>query len=73
MATIVRETVGNGRPDVLSGTPRAGFIDRWIYVFTAAFFIAITLTGFIPDSAMKIAMIKAGQRPPFPTCTSTRW
>ena len=41
-------------------------IDRWIYVFMAAFFIAITLTGFIPDSLAKIAAVEAGQRPPFP-------
>ncbi|MEO5808870.1 MAG: hypothetical protein ABIR51_02160 [Sphingomicrobium sp.] len=66
MASIVHESSGLNRADVLSGTPRAGFVDRWIYVFTAAFFIAITLTGFIPDSVMKIAMVKAGQRPPFP-------
>lgn len=67
MATIIHTPVGADRDiDVLSGTPRAGLIDRWIYVFTAVFFIAITLAGFIPDSAMKIAMVKAGQRPPFP-------
>lgn len=54
------------RPDVLSGTPRAHAIDRWIYVFTAASFIAIVLAGFIPDSLMKIGMVEAGQRPPFP-------
>jgi hypothetical protein len=41
-------------------------IDRWIYVFMAAFFIAIALTGFIPDSLAKIAAIEAGERPPFP-------
>lgn len=41
-------------------------IDRWIYVFMAAFFIAIALTGFIPDSLGKIAAIDAGDRPPFP-------
>jgi hypothetical protein len=41
-------------------------IDRWIYVFMAAFFIAITLTGFIPDSLAKIAAVQAGERPPFP-------
>ena len=41
-------------------------IDRWIYVFMAAFFIAITLTGFIPDSLAKIAAVEAGNRPPFP-------
>jgi len=41
-------------------------IDRWIYVFMAAFFIAITLTGFIPDSLAKIAAVQAGERAPFP-------
>jgi hypothetical protein len=41
-------------------------IDRWIYVFMAAFFIIITLTGFIPDSLAKTAAIEAGARPPFP-------
>ena len=41
-------------------------IDRWMYVFTAASFIVLTLTGFIPDSVQKIALIRAGQRPPFP-------
>lgn len=43
-----------------------GLIDRWIYVFMAIWFIAITLTGFIPDSFTKVAMVEAGQRPPFP-------
>lgn len=32
----------------------------------AAWFIAIVLTGFIPDSIMKIEMVRAGERPPFP-------
>jgi len=54
------------RPDVLSGTPRAHAVDRWIYVFTAASFIVFTLTGFIPDSLMKIAAVQSGERPPFP-------
>lgn len=44
----------------------AGAIDRWIYVFMALSFIAYTLVGFIPDSMMKMAMVDAGQRPPFP-------
>lgn len=52
--------------DHLSGTPRAHAIDRWIYVFTAASFIAIVLAGFIPSSLEKIAAVQAGQRPPFP-------
>lgn len=54
------------RHDHLSGTPRAHAIDRWIYVFTAASFIAIVLSGFIPSSLGKIAAVEAGQRPPFP-------
>ena len=52
--------------DVLSGTPRAHAIDRWIYVFTAALFILIVLIGFIPDSIRKIELVRAGARPPFP-------
>ncbi len=44
----------------------AAAVDRWIWVFMAAFFIAITLTGFVPDSLQKLAMIRAGARPPFP-------
>ncbi|MEO7655311.1 MAG: hypothetical protein ABIS23_06475 [Sphingomicrobium sp.] len=32
----------------------------------AVWFIAITLTGFIPDSLMKIEMVRVGARPPFP-------
>lgn len=44
----------------------SAFIDRWIYVFMAAFFIATTLVGFVPDSLMKIELVAAGKRPPFP-------
>ncbi len=54
------------RPDLLSGTPRAHSVDRWIYVFTAASFVAIVLAGFIPSSISKIAAVQAGERPPFP-------
>ena len=54
------------RPDRLSGTPRAHAVDRWIFVFMAVWFIAIVLAGFIPDSLMKIEMVKTGARPPFP-------
>ena len=67
MATIAgRFFDGNRAPDVLSGTARAHAIDRWIYVFMAAWFIVIVLVGFIPDAMMKVAMVKAGARPPFP-------
>jgi len=52
--------------DRLSGSSRTSFIDRWIYVFTAAIFLAVVLAGFIPDSVAKLAAIDAGRRPPFP-------
>lgn len=66
MATVAQQLpIKEPRPDFLSGTPRAGFIDRWIFVFMAAWFIAIVLTGFIPDSLQNVAMIKAHQRPPY--------
>lgn len=67
MATIAGTTgVAERTPDVLSGTPRAHAVDRWIFVFMAAWFIAIVLAGFVPDSLMKIEMVRAGARPPFP-------
>ncbi len=66
MATVAGRFSFEPRPDLLSGTPRAHAVDRWIYVFTAAFFVAIVLTGFIPDSLEKIAAVQAGTRPPFP-------
>jgi len=53
--------------DALSGTPRATFIDRWIFVFMAAWFIVIVLVGFIPDSIGEVEAVKAGVRLPFPT------
>jgi hypothetical protein len=52
--------------DRLSGATRTNVIDRWIYVFTAASFIAIVLAGFVPNSFAKVAAINAGHRPPFP-------
>lgn len=67
MATIAEADGGTrARIDILSGTPRAHAIDRWIFVFMAAWFIAIVLTGFIPDSLEKIAAVRSGGRPPFP-------
>lgn len=67
MAAVEGVIVGKtAKPDILSGTPRAHAIDRWIYVFTAASFIAIVLAGFIPSSLDKIAAVEAGMRPPFP-------
>jgi hypothetical protein len=52
--------------DRLSGSSRTNVIDRWIYVFTAASFVAVVLAGFVPDSLAKVAAVNAGQRPPFP-------
>ena len=67
MATVAqRLSLKERRPDLLSGTPRAHAIDRWIFVFTAVWFIAIVLTGFVPDAIMKVAAVQTGQRPAFP-------
>lgn len=66
MTTLERApAVGGARPDLLSGD-RTAFVDRWIYVFTAASFIVFVLVGFVPDSLSKVAAVQAGQRPPFP-------
>ena len=65
MATVAASS-GRSEIDCLSGTPRAHALDRWIYVLNASLFIIIVLIGFIPDSLMKIEMVKAGQRAPFP-------
>jgi hypothetical protein len=65
MATIAHAPAERDAPP-LSGSPFSRAIDRWIYVYMAASFIVITLTGFIPDSIEKIAAVKAGQRPPLP-------
>ena len=54
------------RPDRLTGTPRAAFVDRWIYVMTVSLFMLLVLLGFVPDSLTKIAAVNAGGRPPFP-------
>lgn len=56
----------HAQPLRLSASPLALAIDRWIWVFMAAFYIAIVLAGFIPDSMMKVGMVRAGARPPFP-------
>lgn len=67
MATVTGALLLEERkPDFLSGTPRAHAVDRWIFVFMAVWFIAIVLAGFIPDSLVKIEMVRTGQRPPFP-------
>ena len=66
MATVLSQPAGGRTIDLLSGAARDHALDRWVYVFTAALFIVITLTGFMPDSLMKLELIKAGQRPPFP-------
>ncbi len=65
MATVAPIFV-EARPDLLLGTPRANAVDRWIYLFTAASFVALALAGFIPDSLHKIAAVSSGARPPFP-------
>jgi hypothetical protein len=53
-------------PDLLSGTPRAHAIDRWIFVAMAAWFIGLVLLGFVPDAIGMVAAANAGLRPPLP-------
>lgn len=67
MATLAGRLFPTERPpDVLSGTPRAHAIDRWIFVITAVWFILIVLAGFVPESIQKVGLVEAGKRPPFP-------
>ena len=67
MATVATPFVDKmEQPRGQYGSPLARAIDRWIYVFTAASFVVIALTGFIPDSLTKIAAVQAAERPPFP-------
>jgi len=67
MATVAESFgIDMRQADLLSGTPRAHAIDRWIFVFMAGSFLIYTLLGFIPDSLAKMALLQAGQRPPFP-------
>jgi hypothetical protein len=67
MATVAKPILFNEqRPDLLSGTPRAHAIDRWIFIVMAAWYIVIVLLGFIPDAIGMVAAANAGQRPPLP-------
>jgi hypothetical protein len=58
--------LGEERIHAPAGKSFASAVDRWIYVFMAASFIAYTLIGFVPDSMAKLAAVDSGQRPPFP-------
>lgn len=66
MATLAGLAAKQPPSDALLGTPRSKFLDRWIFVAMAAWFVVIVLTGFIPDSVLKIGMVRAGVHPPFP-------
>jgi hypothetical protein len=68
MSTVAQPLVGSKdqTADVSSQGALVRTVDRWIFVFTAAGFVVITLVGFIPDSIAKIAAVNAGERPPFP-------
>ena len=67
MATVANPIiVKDRRPDRLSGTPRAHALDRWIFVGMAVWFITIVLAGFVPDSIIKVGLVRAGGRAPFP-------
>jgi hypothetical protein len=64
MATVAEIGLPPPPPRASGGVGK--FIDRWIWAFTAALMIATVLAGFVPDSIMKVGLIHAGKRPPFP-------
>jgi hypothetical protein len=64
MSTVA--TPPEGVAALSSGGAFTRAIDRWIYVFMAASFVAYALAGFIPASLDKMAAVAAGERPPFP-------
>ncbi len=47
----------------------ARFADRWIFVFTAALFVATALAGFVPES---IGIVAASESRPATTATPDR-
>ena len=65
MATVAKPLADPGLPGRKSH-PIADAIDRWIYVFMAAWFMLITLVGFVPFTIDRIAANRAGTKPPFP-------
>lgn len=61
-------TLANAIEDTASGsgTRAVQFVDRWIFVFMAALFVATALVGFIPTSIEKVMAVRLGFRPPLP-------
>lgn len=68
MATVADEVPTPGSPPGSAGADSslARWIDRWVYVVMAGWFIATVLAGFVPDSLDKVAAIRHGAAPPFP-------
>lgn len=62
-ATVTRHDAGLGRDQ--RRNPIARTIDRWIYVFMAAWFIVITTVGFVPDDLRRQAAAQTGKGAPF--------
>jgi hypothetical protein len=66
MATSASLLAGTDRGGGGKGSRMAANVDRWIFVFMAAWFIVVTLVGFVPDSIGLVAATRAGIRPPIP-------
>jgi uncharacterized membrane protein len=64
MGTVAEPLADGGLPGHRPN-PLARAIDRWIFVFMAAWFIVIALVGFIPDALTNGTAMKAGQAPPY--------
>lgn len=60
MATVSETLEAPRKPSLVA------VIDRWIYVFMAALFVATALAGFVPASIFKVTAMQAGDRPWFP-------
>lgn len=66
MASVADSAINQSYAPPPADSGVAAFVDRWIWVFTTALIILTVLGGFVPDSLKKVAMVQAGQRPPFP-------
>ncbi len=66
MATVREASFDDSGEQPPGASGAVAFIDRWKFVFTAAFILVTVLVGFIPDSMRLVAEVEAGMAPRFP-------
>jgi hypothetical protein len=67
MMATANETLGASAPGQSTFTRSfTQFVDRWIYVIMAAWFVITALIGFVPSSIGKVMAVQMGVRPPLP-------